>query len=256
MSSDVSFGNASAVSGSSCYLASMSSADFDDRPPLASSFSLSEADEAELLVPAVSRTSAEPPLVEDTGSETTAETKKKDQLSPPKPSNGKNGDRDRPKLKSLFKRNSNKSSSSHEKSKSLHSSNESRSHDNNGREEGGGGKVARSRVGTCSSLTPDTSLEQATCVERCSTSFEEELFRNLEAENNANLDEDPFSASDSEDSAETGGSLTHHRYYHVFREGEIDHMIEKYVENLHIISSYYDHANWCIIAEKVNVWTI
>ena len=186
------------------------------------------------------------------------ETRKKDQLSPPKPSNGKNGDRDRPKLKSLFKRNSNKSSSSHEKSKSLHSSNESRSHDNNGREEGGGGggKVARSRVGTCSSLTPDTSLEQATCVERCSTSFEEELFRNLEAENNANLDEDPFSASDSEDSAETGGSLTHHRYYHVFREGEIDHMIEKYVDNLHIISSYYDHANWCIIAEKVNVWTI
>ena len=46
------------------------------------------------------------------------------------------------------------------------------------------------------------------------------------------------------------------RYYHVFREGEIDHMIEKYVENLHIISSYYDHANWCIVAEKVNVWTI
>ena len=62
--------------------------------------------------------------------------------------------------------------------------------------------------------------------------------------------------SDSETEAETGGSLTHHRYYHVFREGEIDHIIEKYVENLHIISSYYDHANWCIIAEKVNVWTI
>ena len=46
------------------------------------------------------------------------------------------------------------------------------------------------------------------------------------------------------------------RYYHVFREGEIDHMIEKYVENLHIISSYYDHANWCVVAEKVNVWTL
>ena len=46
------------------------------------------------------------------------------------------------------------------------------------------------------------------------------------------------------------------RYYHVFREGEIDHMIEKYVENLHIISSYYDHANWCIVAEKVNVWSL
>lgn len=33
-------------------------------------------------------------------------------------------------------------------------------------------------------------------------------------------------------------------------------MIEKYVENLHIISSYYDHANWCIVAEKVNVWSL
>ena len=167
---------------------------------------------------------------------------KKDQLSPPKPSNGKNGDR--PKLKSLFKRNSNKSNSSNEKSKSLHSSNSS--HDDNG-------KQIRSRIGTFSTLTPDTSLEQATCVER-NTSFEEEIFRGINKD--VTVNDDAFSASDSEDSAENGGSLTHHRYYHVFREGEIDHIIEKYVENLHIISSYYDHANWCIIAEKVNVWTI
>ncbi|KAJ8953797.1 hypothetical protein NQ318_006644, partial [Aromia moschata] len=48
-----------------------------------------------------------------------------------------------------------------------------------------------------------------------------------------------------------GGEITYHRYYHVFREGELDQLIEKYVENLHIISSYYDHASWCIIAEKV-----
>jgi len=51
-------------------------------------------------------------------------------------------------------------------------------------------------------------------------------------------------------------SLTYHRYYHVFREGELDKLIEKYVQNLHIISSYYDHASWCIVAEKVQVWTI
>ena len=37
VSSEISFGNTSGVSGgSSCYLASMSSADFDDRPMLAS----------------------------------------------------------------------------------------------------------------------------------------------------------------------------------------------------------------------------
>lgn len=53
-----------------------------------------------------------------------------------------------------------------------------------------------------------------------------------------------------------GGAITFHRYYHVFREGELDQLIERYVENLHIISSYYDHANWCVVAEKVHVWTI
>ena len=131
-------------------------------------------------------------------------------------------------------------------------------------------KGARSRISTLSSMTPDTSLEQSTCVERCSSSFEEELIRNKTHETEVG-DDNAFSASDSDDSAEAGGNLTHHRfsvstknfklifryrYYHVFREGEIDHMIEKYVENLHIISSYYDHANWCIVAEKVNVWSL
>ncbi|XP_037071109.1 probable tRNA methyltransferase 9B [Pollicipes pollicipes] len=56
--------------------------------------------------------------------------------------------------------------------------------------------------------------------------------------------------------SDVGGALGHHRYYHVFREGELDRLIEKYVDNLHIISSYYDHANWCVVAEKVQVWTI
>jgi hypothetical protein len=76
VSSDVSFGNASAVSGgSSCYLASMSSADFDDRgpPTLASSFSMSEADENEYLTaaaadqppPQVSQTSLLPTFTSD-----------------------------------------------------------------------------------------------------------------------------------------------------------------------------------------------
>lgn len=53
-----------------------------------------------------------------------------------------------------------------------------------------------------------------------------------------------------------GGSITFHRYYHVFREGELDQLIEKHADNLHIISSYYDQSNWCVIAEKVQVWTI
>lgn len=63
-------------------------------------------------------------------------------------------------------------------------------------------------------------------------------------------------SQDSLPSDNGGGAITFHRYYHVFKEGELDQLIEKYVENLHIISSYYDHASWCIIAEKVQVWTI
>ncbi|XP_063229163.1 LOW QUALITY PROTEIN: uncharacterized protein LOC134534610 [Bacillus rossius redtenbacheri] len=68
-----------------------------------------------------------------------------------------------------------------------------------------------------------------------------------------------LSASTSQESLPSdgrGGALTFHRYYHVFREGELDRLIERHAENLHIISSYYDHANWCVVAEKVQVWTI
>lgn len=53
-----------------------------------------------------------------------------------------------------------------------------------------------------------------------------------------------------------GGSVTHHRYYHVFREGELDALINHHVTDLHITSSYYERSMWCIVAEKVQVWTI
>jgi len=53
-----------------------------------------------------------------------------------------------------------------------------------------------------------------------------------------------------------GGATTHHRFYHVFREGELDALINHHVASLHIVSSYYERASWCIVAEKVQVWTI
>ncbi|XP_050083468.1 platelet binding protein GspB isoform X2 [Anopheles aquasalis] len=58
------------------------------------------------------------------------------------------------------------------------------------------------------------------------------------------------------DSPSIGGSATHHRYYHVFREGELDALINHHVTSLHIVSSYYERASWCVVAEKVHVWTI
>ncbi|KAK6494225.1 putative tRNA methyltransferase 9B [Huso huso] len=40
------------------------------------------------------------------------------------------------------------------------------------------------------------------------------------------------------------------RYYHVFKEGELSHLIEESVNELHIVSSCFDHGNWCVIAKR------
>ncbi len=58
------------------------------------------------------------------------------------------------------------------------------------------------------------------------------------------------------ESPPSGEQPTYHRFYHVFRQGELVDLIERHVDNLHVLSCYYDHANWCVIAEKVQVWRI
>ena len=42
------------------------------------------------------------------------------------------------------------------------------------------------------------------------------------------------------------------RYYHVFREGELKQLVSENIEDLVIVDTYFDHANWCLIAEKVS----
>lgn len=61
------------------------------------------------------------------------------------------------------------------------------------------------------------------------------------------------SPQDSEGEPEAASCL---RYYHVFREGELAELIESHVEELHVLYSCFDHANWCVVAEKVQVWKI
>lgn len=78
----------------------------------------------------------------------------------------------------------------------------------------------------------------------------------VETQETLKSDDTSLSTSQESLSENGGGSITFHRYYHVFREGELDQLIEKHADNLHIISSYYDQSNWCVIAEKVQVWTI
>ncbi|XP_077578942.1 putative tRNA methyltransferase 9B [Stigmatopora nigra] len=40
------------------------------------------------------------------------------------------------------------------------------------------------------------------------------------------------------------------RYYHVFREGELAELIAQ-VEELRVRRAYFDHSNWCVVADKV-----
>lgn len=81
--------------------------------------------------------------------------------------------------------------------------------------------------------------------------------RAIDARKNVNVDSWTHSNSTvSLDSPSAGGASTHHRYYHVFREGELDSLINHHVASLHIVSSYYERASWCVVAEKVQVWTI
>ncbi|TKR75752.1 hypothetical protein L596_016997 [Steinernema carpocapsae] len=44
--------------------------------------------------------------------------------------------------------------------------------------------------------------------------------------------------------------VTFYRYYHVFKKGELEQLISS-VPNLRIVSSNYDNANWCVVAEKI-----
>jgi hypothetical protein len=53
-----------------------------------------------------------------------------------------------------------------------------------------------------------------------------------------------------------GGSATHHVFHHIFRQNELDELINKHVGDLHIVSSFYEKQSWCVVCEKVQVWTI
>jgi len=47
-------------------------------------------------------------------------------------------------------------------------------------------------------------------------------------------------------------ATVYHRYYHVFKEGELEELIEEgFKGKLEIRDRYYDHANWVVCCEKI-----
>ncbi|KAG0722537.1 Alkylated DNA repair protein alkB 8 [Chionoecetes opilio] len=49
---------------------------------------------------------------------------------------------------------------------------------------------------------------------------------------------------------ENRGDQVFHRYYHVFKQGELEVLCSQL--NVRIVKSYYDEGNWCIIFQKVS----
>jgi ubiquinone/menaquinone biosynthesis C-methylase UbiE len=48
---------------------------------------------------------------------------------------------------------------------------------------------------------------------------------------------------------EKSDCIVYQRYYHVFKQGELEKLIEQ-IDGLHIETSYFDHANWCCVVTK------
>ena len=99
-------------------------------------------------------------------------------------------------------------------------------------------------------------------LRRCQTTeCEHKTSLPLTAEVDSTVNSDVFKSTQDTSHVSNGQVLsdtedTYKRFYHVFREGELTHLIEKYVDCLHVVEEFYDHANWCVIAEKVDVWKI
>ncbi|CAF0847004.1 unnamed protein product [Rotaria sordida] len=63
----------------------------------------------------------------------------------------------------------------------------------------------------------------------------------------------PFPMSSYDDDEQINTNPYNKRYYHVFKHGELEMLIEeasKLIVGSKIIKSYYDHGNWCAIVQK------
>ena len=45
------------------------------------------------------------------------------------------------------------------------------------------------------------------------------------------------------------GKLVYQRYYHVFKQNELEQLVSQ-LSNVVIDESYYDRTNWCVIVRK------
>ncbi|KAM9319811.1 tRNA (carboxymethyluridine(34)-5-O)-methyltransferase ALKBH8 [Gastrophryne carolinensis] len=57
-------------------------------------------------------------------------------------------------------------------------------------------------------------------------------------------------STDPEETLQPVPTSVHHRFYHVFREGELEALCRK-LDDVTVLQTYYDQGNWCVILEKL-----
>ncbi len=64
------------------------------------------------------------------------------------------------------------------------------------------------------------------------------------------FDQNESSSSKTISNSDNASQDCNKRFYHVFKENELNELMKNHCEELNIYSSYYDHGNWCICATK------
>uniref|UniRef100_A0AC35UCU0 Methyltransf_11 domain-containing protein n=1 Tax=Rhabditophanes sp. KR3021 TaxID=114890 RepID=A0AC35UCU0_9BILA len=102
-------------------------------------------------------------------------------------------------------------------------------------------------------LKKQSTTEQLFCnVKRWSPAIGRKLLSLVKSPKDQFVDElvDTILTGALTDVLSTFQEVTYYRYYHVFKKGELESLIDE-VEGLKVVDSFYDSANWCCIAEKI-----
>ena len=59
-----------------------------------------------------------------------------------------------------------------------------------------------------------------------------------------------LSCSTKEEHLHRLGYRTFHRYYHLFKKGELTELFKRSNQTVRVVEEYYDHDNWCVVAMK------
>lgn len=75
------------------------------------------------------------------------------------------------------------------------------------------------------------------------------LKKNTSVAEQGNQEHNSSTAETADETNEAKNLQILHRYYHTFVDGELQHLCEL-VAGVHVVKSYYDQGNWCVIIER------